>query len=98
MRGARGCRGDDLRGPVPVQVSQSDMHPAGVGGLEGADLVNLPLGVAVEQADEQRRARGGADGERAGGGGQALLEAVQGGADGRDLPNPSAWLDADPDK
>ena len=53
MRGARGCRGDDLRGPVPVEVGQGDVHPAGVGGLEGADLVDLGPGVAVEQADER---------------------------------------------
>ena len=98
MRGARGCRGNDLRGPVPVQVGQGDVDPAGVGGLEGADLIDLPPGVTVEQADERGRARGGADGERAGSGGQALLKAVQGGADGRGLPVPSAWLDADSNK
>jgi hypothetical protein len=98
MRGTRGGRGDDLGGPVPVQVGQGEMHPAGVGGLEGADLIDLRPGVAVEQADERGRARRGADGERAGSGGQALLKAVNGGADDRGLPNPSAWLDADPDK
>ena len=74
------------------------MHLAGVGGLERSDLIDLRPGVAVEQADERRRARRGTDGERAGSGGEALLEAVNGGADGRGLPNPSAWLDADPDK
>jgi hypothetical protein len=56
MRRARGCLGDDLRDPVPVQVGQGDVDPAGVGGLEGADLVNLRPGVTVEQADERGRA------------------------------------------
>jgi hypothetical protein len=72
--------------------------PPVLGGLEGADLIDLRPDAAVEQADERGQARRGADGERAGGGGQALLEAVNGGADGRNLPNPSARLDADPDK
>ena len=84
--------------PVPVEIDLGDMHPAVVGGLERSDLIDLRPGVAVEQADERRRARRGTDGERAGSGGEALLEAVNGGADGRGLPNPSAWLDADPDK
>ena len=98
MREARGGPGDDLGGPVPVEIDLGDMHPAVVGGLERSDLIDLRPGVAVEQADERGLTRRGADGERAGSGGQALLEAVNGGADGRGLPNPSAWLDADPDK
>ena len=98
MRGGRGGRRDDLGGPVPVQVGQGDVDPAGVGGLEGPDLVDLRPGVAIEQADERRRARGGADSGRAGGGGQALLKAVNDAADDRSLPNPSAWLDADSNK
>ena len=82
MRGARGCGGDDLGGPIPVQVGQGDIDPAGVGGLEGPDLVDLRPGVAVEQADEGRRTCRGPDGEQVGGGGQALLEVDQGGAAG----------------
>jgi len=82
MRGAGGCRGDDLGGTIPVQVGQGDIDPAGVGGLEGPDLVDLRPGVAVEQADEGRRTCRGPDGEQVGGGGQALLEVDQGGAAG----------------
>ena len=39
--------------PVPVEIDLGDMHPAVVGGLERSDLIDLPPGVAVEQADER---------------------------------------------
>ena len=78
----REARGNDLRGPGPVQVGQGDIDPAGVGGLERPDLVDLRRGVAVEEADEGGRTCGGPDGEQVGGGSQALLEADQGGAAG----------------
>jgi hypothetical protein len=76
--------------PFRPRSARVTFTPPVLGGLEGADLIDLRPGVDVEQADERGRARRGADSERAGSGGQALLEAVQGGADGRNLRNPSA--------